>query len=89
MPNNFFDARFSARVSGFEPVREPALEGEPERGGRLGFGGGGKLMGTELSGGSYGGKGVGLAWSVGDSVDLRCSTVERLRVACISEKEAE
>ena len=84
VPNNFFEARFNARVSGFELLRDPALEGELERGGTLGFGGGGKLIGMDGSDGSYGENADGVIGSVGDKIGLRCSTVDRLRVACIS-----
>jgi len=48
-PNSFFEAKLRARVRAFDP-RDPALDGEEERGGALArFGAGGKVF-PELEG---------------------------------------
>ena len=48
-PNSFFEAKLRARVRAFDP-RDPALEGEDERGGAFArFGIGGKVV-AELEG---------------------------------------
>ena len=54
-PNNFFEAKLRARVSAFDP-RDPALEGEDERGGAfVRFKTGGKVFaGLERIGDSAG-----------------------------------
>jgi hypothetical protein len=48
-PNSFFEAKLRARVRAFDP-RDPALDGEDERGGAFArFGTGGKVF-AELEG---------------------------------------
>lgn len=73
-PNSFFEAKLRARVRAFDP-RDPALDGEEERGGAFrGFGAGGKvfaeLEGTGDSEGERSGR------SIGRSLRGRCLDVE-------------
>ena len=70
-------------MSALEPVREPTEEGEPEIGGALGFGGGGKEMGAGASGLSKTGYGAVGEPSASGEVGGLCSR-RGLRRAVIS-----
>ena len=73
-PNNFFEAKLRARVRAFDP-REPALDGEDERGGAFArFGIGGKVV-AELEGIAYS-AGECSSRSTGRSLSGRCLDIE-------------